>query len=239
MAAGYFKDKIEDEKTSQYKKDKYQIKLDRLQIAIDEYNSKLITYDAYHVGSVTYNLGASYLGNKYTIPVLFYGEKALYPVLSIGGYFRYFMESNRNFTLAEDIVSLDTTLSGEVPQGWAGHDDGNRFKYASFGVRASYHLYKILKYNTKKWDLYGSAILGYTMSSKPKEFFSLLNNIDDFEPSKRGFNGGLVIGVRYFMDNNMGFFLEIGYERISLVSAGFSYRFFNEKESKKKKKDSK
>ncbi|NQY08449.1 MAG: hypothetical protein HRT71_02915 [Flavobacteriales bacterium] len=239
MAADYYLEKLNDEKTLPYLVKKYEARFDRLQEAIDDHTNSVVRYDAHHAGSTVASFGASYLGEGYTPPFLLNIDRALTSKISAGIYIKHFTETKRNNTNPEDYEPSDS-----LPDGWANHfdegDDKNYwYNYYSIGIRATYHLNDVVRsvinYNPKRWDVYATVIGGYTLTSDPNDLAKITDSLYMFSPTKDGVNYGLMIGTRFMIDNNMGVFLEAGYENIGFASAGFSYRFLQEDKKKKKK----
>ena len=96
-----------------------------------------------------------------------------------------------------------------------------RWTTSAFGLRGTYHPDFC---NGKKYDVYGVLQLtyynyGYSYSSNPVnpyyQFRSSLNN---------GLGLGILVGGRYYFTDNIGAFLELGYD-ISYLKLGVSFKF--------------
>jgi hypothetical protein len=91
-----------------------------------------------------------------------------------------------------------------------------RFRVLTFGVRGSYHLTEVLNINNDKLDLYAGAGLGYR------------NYSDNYTGSVRLYSGGVVflahLGTRYYVNNNVAVFGELGYT-FATLQLGASFKF--------------
>ncbi|NQY66203.1 MAG: hypothetical protein HRT72_00540 [Flavobacteriales bacterium] len=233
MAISYNLDKLEKESTPEGVKKAYLIKLHRLQKGLKDLEKTTVRYDAHHHKSNLLSFGASYIGEGFSPPLVINLDKTVSQSISAGLYLKKFNEFKGVDTILFNEGSKDT-----IPKGLAKQNETKHFKYTSIGVRASFHLNGVLtnmlKYDIKKLDLYATLIAGTTFSKEKVGVFSSIRD-SSATATKNGFNLGGTIGARYFMDNNMGFFLEAGYENIGFINMGFTYRFIKDDKKGKKK----
>jgi hypothetical protein len=182
---------------------------------------------AYEIGSSLVGMYVSYMDQQsYSPPFSLFYEKAIHPKISLGGFLTYFTEKN--------VLSKPFLTGNEYYRvSWENY----KYKYYSFGARASYHFLDpekpFMKLNAYHFDLYATAMVGYTIVSNPAPL--LRNNIYDKEPSKDGINAGAMIGGRYMYDERLGFFAEAGFTNTSFFNIGANYRFFKKGDSDEEK----
>lgn len=85
--------------------------------------------------------------------------------------------------------------------------------FTYFGARVSYHFY-----NTEKIDVYGSGGLGYYTSSISD------GDPDYYDIKLGGFAYDISIGGRYYFNEKIGMFTELGYG-ISILQFGLAAKF--------------
>lgn len=96
-----------------------------------------------------------------------------------------------------------------------------KYSYIIIGARGSYHFY-----STDKIDAYGGALLGYNIGSSSVEFEGAGNNF--VEPAAADVGGvayGLHVGGRYYFNESIGAFGELGYG-ISYLTLGLTMKLY-------------
>lgn len=99
--------------------------------------------------------------------------------------------------------------------------DFSSFKFTAiyFGVRASYHVNELLKIENDKIDLYGGPTLGYRSFSWKDTDQNLGDNYGS------GLFLGAYIGGRYYLNNKIGLFTELGSIGSTNARIGITYKF--------------
>jgi hypothetical protein len=92
------------------------------------------------------------------------------------------------------------------------------YSFIDFGVRASYHFAKLLKLSEKRFDPYAGASLGFVASSYNNDYA----NYND--PYNGGFRPGIYAGARWFFNEKVGVFGELGFA-VSVISVGATFKF--------------
>lgn len=189
---------------------------------------------AYEIKSLILNVGVSFLStNKYSVPFSVSAEKSLTEQFSVGAYAGHFIETIDNKLTYPD--------SNEYLHAYK---ENYKHNYFNVGLKGSYHFFNpefIL--DIEKFDLYATAMIGYTISSST---FPFLNNQPDLpydkdgnevtadqnlgeylKPNKAGINFGAYGGLRYMYDANVGFFLEAGYGNTAFATCGITIRLLD------------
>ena len=91
------------------------------------------------------------------------------------------------------------------------------YNFFDFGVRASYHFAKLLKVPNNKFDPYAGAQLGFVASSYTNETFGYS------DPYDGGVRAGLYAGARWFFNEKIGVFGEVGFA-LDAVSIGATFK---------------
>ena len=92
-------------------------------------------------------------------------------------------------------------------------DEAFRYSYYAVSTRVAYH------FNLgKKWDVYAGIALTGRRVTKEYEGISIYRQ--EIDP-------GMLLGVRYYLNNNFGFFAEIGDESVANPRAGLTLKFGN------------
>ena len=98
-----------------------------------------------------------------------------------------------------------------------------KFTALYIGVRGSYHVNELLNINNEKVDLYGGATLGYR-SFKWKDSF----DDDGYGLSGTYGNGiylGAYVGGKYYFNNKIGAFVELGAIGSTNARLGIGFKF--------------
>jgi hypothetical protein len=169
----------------------------------------------YQKGDILINAGISFglIGYSYTgygsssfaLPLNASAEFSINENFGVGPYFGYFSRS----------YSYSSTYR-------------DKFSVMSFGGRLSFHAGNFLKENlnwnisTDKWDIYGSLFLGYENYRWKYD--------SDYAGIRTSNNAGRVVigpvlGARYFINDRLGLFGEIGRGTFGLMTLGGSLKF--------------
>lgn len=89
------------------------------------------------------------------------------------------------------------------------------------GVRGSYHVNQYLNLGDNV-DLYGGASLGYVVVNVTDQ--QGVNGID-FLGTASGVGFGLYAGGKYYFQPNFGVYAEVGYESLSFLNLGVTFKF--------------
>ncbi len=145
----------------------------------------------YDKGDVLLNVGLGF-GNYFAggVPFVASVEFAVTDAISVGPYLGY--------------------------TSWRYSTFSRTYSFIDVGARGSYHFSKHINMNTDKLDLYGAAILGYTVSS-----YSGDNFIGDPYPSAVRF--GVVGGARWYFTDKFSANGEVGYG-IAPLLLGISFK---------------
>ena len=151
-----------------------------------------------------------------------YGDKVLNLGLGISG--NYFADSNVSLVVPPISVSYEYAFTHNLGVGnfgvgvYAGMlsvEDVVGYVYTSylFGLRGNYHFYK-----TDKIDTYGGLFMGASVvdSNEPITYLNVYN-------PKSGVVVDGFLGLRYYLNQNMAVFSEIGFG-ISYLTVGISYK---------------
>lgn len=157
--------------------------------------------------------------------------------ISVGPYFGYASASSPIF--GWDDSGINIPFVGTVDLGGASGEYGYRVKIYSLGLKGVYHIKQL---SSDKLDVYAMGFLGTN--------FLKIDNIGDFpednavqqvigllgigssnllpvpEVSDFGYSGN--IGARYFIKNNLGVYLEVGYGS-NVVNGGLTWKFAESK----------
>ena len=117
-----------------------------------------------------------------------------------------------------DVISVGGTISYASSKF---NDNGFvAFKESAtyIGVRGSYHVNQYLNLGDKV-DLYGGASLGYVVVSVTD------NQGDNFGGTASGAGFGLFAGGKYYFQPNFGVYAEVGYESLSFLNLGVTFKF--------------
>ena len=174
----------------------------------------------------------------YTTPFHFYADKTINEKISVGFYLGHLTEINQ---FSKGFGDLDK-------KEWSYTVRSKNYTYniLMLGLRSTFHLFNpakpLFNLNPLKWDLYIRTFLGFNLVLKPDPF--LLNRSFELNPKKGGINFGFYPGVRYMVDERLGFYMEAGYGRTSYANIGFNYKIVKsevviEKKKSKKKGNSK
>ncbi|MFH1320973.1 MAG: hypothetical protein ABII90_10015 [Bacteroidota bacterium] len=196
--------------------------------------SETPTIYANEIGSWVFNCGITFLPldkgslslERYSVPVTMSAERVFNEKISVGGYAGHFIEKTRAFKMYQDTNYY-----------FSANTENYKHNYFTFGIKGSYHFFNPLrKINIEKFDLYLSAIAGYTLAASTVPFVDneeyLVAGEGNTEidkqyniPQKDGVNYGAFAGIRYWYDQNVGFFLEAGYSNTGFISGGITIRF--------------
>lgn len=127
------------------------------------------------------------------------GEYAFTDEISGGGYFAY-------------------TRWNYGGWGYGGYSSDISYNFFDFGVRASYHFGKLLKVPTDQFDPYAGAQLGFAASSYDYDGPGYSDAYD------RGVRGGLYAGARWFFNEKVGVYGEVGFA-LCPVMVGATFKF--------------
>lgn len=106
---------------------------------------------------------------------------------------------------------------------WGYNFGGYKWRYTFLypGVRGSYHVNELLNLNNDKLDLYGGLFLGYVISSYSDNSGYTGSYYNAYGNTVRV---GAHIGGRYYFNNNVGGFAELGYG-VSALKVGVAFKF--------------
>lgn len=93
-----------------------------------------------------------------------------------------------------------------------------KYKHTLYGLnaRGSYHFNELLN-ATDDWDFYAGVALGYYFWSSPDNYIG---------SGYGGFNASPLVGARYFLNQNLGFYGELGASSISTgATIGVTFLF--------------
>lgn len=128
------------------------------------------------------------------VPVMLSAEFAINDAISVGPYFGF--------------------TSWKYSSYWS-------YTFIDFGAKGAYHFSKHLNLNTDKLDLYGAAILGYTVSSYkydgPGGFGRYNDNYGD------GVRFGIIGGARWYFSERFAVNGEVGYG-LAPLHLGITYK---------------
>jgi hypothetical protein len=115
-----------------------------------------------------------------------------------------------------DVISVGGTLSFANSKF---NGDGFSFKESAtyIGVRGSYHVNQYLNLGDNV-DLYGGASLGYVV-------VSVSDNQNNFGAAASAPGFGLFAGGKYYFQPNFGVYAEVGYESLSFLNIGVTFKF--------------
>ncbi len=151
----------------------------------------------YDKGDFLLNAGIG-LGYYYAggVPLLVSGEWAVSDVITVGPYLGYTAYRYNYGT-------------------------GARFKYTflDIGVKGSYHFSELFEIREEKLDIYGGLFLGVLVSSYSGDSFTGFS-----DPYSGGVRLGLHVGARYFFNERVAGFGEVGYG-IAPLSLGVTFKF--------------
>lgn len=137
------------------------------------------------------------------------------PYVYAGGGFT--MGVNGEYAFTDEISGGGYLAYTRWDYGYVGSDIS--YSFIDFGVRASYHFAKLLKVPNKKFDPYAGAQLGFVASSYDDDFGGNYN-----DPYDGGVRAGLYAGARWFFNEKVGVFGEVGFA-LSAVSVGATFKF--------------
>ncbi|MEP6749037.1 MAG: hypothetical protein ABJB86_14995 [Bacteroidota bacterium] len=101
------------------------------------------------------------------------------------------------------------------------------------GVKATFHMAKLLKINPRYFDVYVTAFGGsrsLTYWQKGINTVDPYSNILDYKI--RSFSAGGISGIRFLCNRKLGFYAELGFSRELFINAGISYNLAKKKTSK-------
>jgi hypothetical protein len=133
--------------------------------------------------------GAGYYGAG-GLPIMLNAEWALNDAISVGPYL--------------GITSWSDRYS------WGGYGYKYKYTFVDFGGRFSYHLNKHLNLSTDKLDLYGTAMLGYTIVSASYEGYNFPGGDPDPDVDS-SLMFGVVGGARWYFSDRFAANAEVGY----------------------------
>lgn len=151
--------------------------------------------------NVGIGLGSPYFGAGYSSslpvnPTVSY-ERGITDVISVGGSLSY-ASSKYNYNIVGTAYSLKESAT-------------------SVSLRGSYHLNDILSID-KKYDLYGGAALGYVI-------VSVSNSLGYAASAASGAGFGVFAGGKYYFQSNLAIYAELGYQSLSVLNAGITFKF--------------
>lgn len=162
--------------------------------------------------------GVGFGGIHYSAPLSIGIEKVFSQKISGGLCYQRFSE---NIKVKEQDDSL-TSYIVYISQ--------YKYYYNSINLHCSYHL-TIPSLNFEHFDVYATALLGYNLASHPK---ASIEADEVAEPSRKGINVGVMGGIKYMIDSNVGFYSELGYSRNSYFNLGIVYRLIPASKRKEK-----
>jgi len=128
------------------------------------------------------------------------------------------------------IVSYERGITNEISVGGTLSYASSKYDYSILGsaytfkesatylgIRGSYHLNHILKVD-KKFDVYGGASLGYVI-------VSVSDNQGYSGSAASGAGFGVFAGGRYYFQQSLGIYAELGYQSLSVLNAGITFKF--------------
>src|SRR5690349_19090008 len=136
------------------------------------------------------------------------------PYVYAGGGFT--MGVNGEYAFTDEITGGGYLAYTRWDYGYVGSDIG--YNFIDFGVRASYHFAKLLKVPNKKFDPYAGAQLGFVASSYD------YNTPGYSDPYDGGVRAGLYAGARWFFNEKVGVFGEVGFA-LCPIMLGATFKF--------------
>ncbi|PCH92365.1 MAG: hypothetical protein COB85_08260 [Bacteroidetes bacterium] len=213
-------------------KEKFNLQFREMDLALSANESP--TVFAHEFKSLFFNLGVSFLSIKtYSVPFTLSGEKVLGEKFSVGGYLGHFVEK---VIVDEHLTDSNYYFNANV--------ENYKHNYINIGLKGTYHFFSPTFFlNVEYFDLYVSAMLGYTASTSTFPFLeneknlpynSDGNSVDEGkelgqykEPNKDGINYGVFVGLKYMYDPHLGFFVEAGYSNTAFANIGVSIRILD------------
>ena len=141
--------------------------------------------------------------------------------LGVPSYFSYGTHSPTLYGKYEHGFLRDEVgLGGYLGAGWGSYDDagGNDYDFTafSFAVLGYYHFNKIIP--VEKLDVYAGAGFGFSTFKG-----------DEYQGGPDLDNSGVIfvvkVGVRYYIVNNFAVYAESGYDDLSSINFGGTFRF--------------
>lgn len=216
-------------------KEKFNLQFREMDLALKSNESPTIY--AHEFKSLFFNLGVSFLSVKpYSFPFTISGEKVFGEKFSVGGYIGHFIE--------KIIVGEKNNTDTNSYYYFVANRENYKHNYINFGLKGSYHFFSPSFFlNVEYFDLYVSAMLGYTAATST---FPFLDNEKDLpynengnavtreqgqgqykKPNKNGINYGAFVGLKYMYDPHLGFFVEVGYSNTAFATIGISIRILD------------
>ncbi|GAB3919947.1 hypothetical protein GCM10028804_13160 [Larkinella terrae] len=125
----------------------------------------------------------------------------------------------------ESGIDKDFSVGAQLDYNSGNYGDyyynSSRWRYTAtyFGVRGSYHFNRVLKLNTSKVDLYAGVGLGY------RSFRWNDSNYGYGYDYRSGLFLNYFIGGKYYFNNKIGAFVELGYTGLSSSRVGLAIKF--------------
>ncbi len=116
-------------------------------------------------------------------------------------------------------VDNDISVGGQFDYNAGTDNYDDRYTATYFGVRGSYHFNRLLQLNTNKVDVYAGAGLGYRTFRWNDSYYGSTYSYGS------GVFANYFIGGKYYFNNKLGGFLELGYTGISRARIGLSAKF--------------
>jgi len=122
-------------------------------------------------------------------------------------------------------VDRDFSVGGQLDYNSGNYGDNyynsSRWRYTAtyIGARGSYHFNRILNLNTRKIDLYAGVGLGY------RSFRWNDTNYGSGYDYRSGLFFNYYLGGKYYFNDKIGAFLELGYTGLSSSRIGLSVKF--------------
>lgn len=125
------------------------------------------------------------------------------------------------FIFNADFGVHDYVSVGGYAGFWTSKSGGNRYNSTHIGGRGSFHFWQLIDDKVDadmkgdKLDIYATIWLGYNLRKVDNSTILFANRL----------RGGSQIGVRYFVSNGFGFFLEVGGTPTSYSNIGLTFKF--------------
>ncbi len=100
--------------------------------------------------------------------------------------------------------------------GLASDDYSITYSAIYLGVRGSYHFGDLLSL-PKNIDLYGGATAGYVIL--------VVSDNEGNAAAGSGAGGGAFVGGKYYFASNIGVYAEAGYQSLSYLNVGVTFKF--------------
>jgi hypothetical protein len=181
---------------------------------------------AQEIKSNAFCLGASYVDENNMLSGFLSGERFLSERLSMGLYLGYYRERIFQYDSTSRYAHVDI------------YSDNYKYDHYQGGAIVNFHFFSasspLFRLNPTKFDFYLKGVAGYSLVSSPSPFIETGDY--RWESERAGVNLGGFLGLKYLMDDHVGFFVEGGYSNNGVLNAGIFIRQLPKEKAVKKKK---